>query len=150
MGTQSPAAVAVEMADSCLMMRARLVARAVTAIYDEELRPFGVQASQLNLLTFVALAGPIRRSDLGRSLHLDSSTLTRNLRVMAANGWIEEVKHGSDGRGLPVRVSRKGEALIAKVAPAWRSAQRQAGTLLGVDGSDSLMQVAGELLGAGA
>jgi DNA-binding MarR family transcriptional regulator len=127
------------------MMRARLVSRVITGIYDNVLRPFGIQASQLNLLVFVAKCGPIRRKELGSLLHLDSSTLTRNLRVMETNGWIEEVQAGSDGRGFPVRISRKGEAVVAKAAPAWKIAQRRASELLGSAGKSTLMNVSQEL-----
>lgn len=138
--------VAEEMAGSCLMMRARLVSRVVTGMYDDELRPIGIKASQLNLLVAVAQSGPIRRSDLGKLLHLDSSTLTRNLRVMETNGWIEEVSEGSDGRGLPVCATAKGEALVTKAAPAWKRAQRRASQLLGSAGKATLMSLSRQLL----
>ncbi|MGO9774057.1 MAG: MarR family winged helix-turn-helix transcriptional regulator [Roseiarcus sp.] len=139
-----------EIACNCLMGRARLVARVVTAIYDEELRPFGLKASQLNLLVVVAQLGPVRRTEIGRVLSLDASTLTRNLRVMLNNGWIEEAQDHSDGRGLPLRIAQSGAALLERMAPAWREAQRRAGALLGAQGSSVLTQMSNELLGAAA
>ncbi len=137
-----------EIACNCLMGRARLVARVVTGVYDEELRPFDLKASQLNLLVVVAQLGPVRRSEIGRVLSLDASTLTRNLKVMLGNGWIEEAPDHSDGRGLPVRIAPNGAALLEKVAPAWRNAQRRAGALLGAQGSAVLTEVSNALLGA--
>ena len=50
--------LAHEMACNCLMGRARLLARVLTGIYEEQLRPFGLKASQLNLLIVVAQGGP--------------------------------------------------------------------------------------------
>jgi DNA-binding MarR family transcriptional regulator len=135
------------MADSCLMMRSRLVSRVLTGMYDDVLRPHGIQASQLNLLVFVARTGPIRRSELSALMHIDSSTLTRNLRVMETNGWIEAVKDGADGRGVPIRVSRTGEKLIAKVAPDWKDAQRQAAAFLGSDGEATMLNLGRRLIG---
>lgn len=135
-----------EIACSCLMGRARLVARVISAMYDELLHPYGLKASQLNLLVVVAQGGPIRRVDIGRLLQLDASTLTRNLQVMINNGWIEEIRDGSDGRGSPLRVTRQGAALIAEVAPAWKKAQRRARALLGDDGVTVLKTVSGNLL----
>ena len=140
MATKPNGRLAGEMADTCLMMRTRVLSRIVTGMYDDELRPFGIQASQLNLLVTVAHCGPIRRSDIGKIMHMDSSTLTRNLRLMQNNGWIEEVA-GTDGRGLPLRATAKGDALLAKVAPAWRSAQRRAAALLGGSGQTTLMKL---------
>jgi DNA-binding MarR family transcriptional regulator len=133
--------LAEDIGRSCLNMRARIVSRVVTGIYDEELRPLGIQASQLNLLVAVAGMGPVRRTDVGRYMHLDASTITRNLRVMETNGWIEEIADPSDGRGGPIRITRRGEALLARAAPAWRSAQRKASKHLGKNGKAALMQL---------
>lgn len=138
-----------DMACNCLMGRARLVARVITNIYDELLLPFGLKASQLNLLVVVAEEGPVRRADVGRLLQLDRSTLTRNLQVMLNNDWITEVQDHSDARGLPLKVTGKGAALLTEVAPAWRKAQRRAETLLGEQGISVLINVSGNLLGAG-
>ena len=140
--------LANEMACNCLMGRARLLARVLTGLYEEQLRPFGLKASQLNLLLVVAQAGPVRRSEIGRVIHLDASTLTRNLAVMLTNGWIEEVRDGADGRGLPLAATKKGEALLAEVAPVWRKAQQRAAELLGAEGTSVLMDVSNGLLGA--
>jgi len=137
-----------EIACNCLMGRARLVARVVTGIYEEELRPFGLKASQLNLLVVVAQVGPVRRSEVGRILRLDASTLTRNLQVMLTNGWIEETQDQTDGRGLPLQIAQRGAALLADVAPAWRQAQRRARDLLGAEGSTVLTEVSNGMLGA--
>jgi DNA-binding MarR family transcriptional regulator len=139
-----------EMACNCLMGRTRLVARVITNIYDEVLHPLGLKASQLNLLVVVAKAGPVRRADIGRLLHLDRSTLTRNLQIMLNNDWITEVQDHSDARGLPLRITKKGAALLAEAAPAWRKAQRRAQSLLGEQGTSILTKMAGNLLGAGS
>jgi DNA-binding MarR family transcriptional regulator len=139
--------LADEMACNCLMGRARLLARVVTGIYEEQLRPFGLKASQLNLLVVVAQAGPVRRSDIGRVIHLDASTLTRNLAVMLTNGWIEEVQDHADGRGLPLQLTKSGQALLAEIAPVWRKAQQRAQEVLGANGTSVLMDVSNGLLG---
>ena len=130
-----------EVVDGCLMARARQLARVVTAIYDDELRDFEVKPSQLSLLVVVAKAGPIRRIDIGRAADLDPSTLTRNLSVMLANGWIKEVVEGDDRRGNPVSITPKGKNLIERVAPAWRKAQQRARKLLGNDRAEALLRM---------
>lgn len=135
-----------EIATGCLMGRARLVSRVLTAIYDDALRPFGLKASQLNLLVVVAQLGPIRRANLAKILYLDHSTLTRNLQVMLANSWVEEVVDGEDGRGLPLRVTARGRTLLGKVGEAWKTAQRRARRLLGDKGASLLLDVSAGLL----
>jgi len=122
-----------EIADTCLLSAARKLSRIITSVYDEELRRYDIKGSQLNLLVVIAKTGPIRRSAIGRHAAIDQSTLTRNLAVMAANGWIEEVTAETDGRGNPLRITKDGQRLIEDVAPAWRRAQTRAGQLLGAD-----------------
>lgn len=138
-----------EMACGCLMGRVRLLTRVLTGLYDEELRPAGIKATQLNLLVVVAQLGPVRRIDIGRMIHLDPSTLTRNLQVMLANGWIEEVVGGEDGRGLPLQATKRGRALLEKASPGWKRAQAKAQRLLGADGAALLRNLSSELFGTG-
>lgn len=128
-----------EVVEGCLMSRARRLARVLTAVYEDELRPFDIKPSQLNLIVAVAKAGPIRRIDLGRVTDLDPSTLTRNLAIMQSNGWIRDAIEGDDGRGNPVAITPKGRALIERVGPAWRKAQGRARKLLGEDRAGALL-----------
>jgi DNA-binding MarR family transcriptional regulator len=134
-----------EMAQFCLMNRTRVVARVMTGLFEEELRPLGIKGSQLNLLVYVARFGPLRRGEIGRVLHLDSSTLTRNLRVMIDAEWIEEVPEGGDGRGLAIQAAPLGQALLRQAYPRWQRAQARAAKLLGSD-TDALMRVSTQLL----
>ena len=136
-----------EMAVGCLMSRSRMVARDLTSMYDEELRSFGIQSSQLIVLAAIAYMGPVRRGEVGKTLHLDMSTVTRNVRVMEQNGWIEESHTGADGRGRPVRVSGSGLKLLAQAFPGWRRAQRRAMRSLGDDGKATLMKLTSHLPG---
>lgn len=130
-----------EIACSCLLSASRRLGRVVTSIFDEELRPFGIKASQFGLLVVIAKAGPVRRTGIGRYADLDPSTLTRNLAVMAANGWIEDVIEGDDGRGDPVRITTKGRHLIDSVAPGWKKAQQRARKFLGDERAASLISL---------
>ncbi|WP_159896748.1 MarR family winged helix-turn-helix transcriptional regulator [Luteibacter sp. HA06] len=135
-----------EMYDDCLMTRARLIARVVTNMYDGELRPFGINAPQMGLLTMIAKRGPICRADIGRLLQQDRSTLTRNMKVIDAEGWIEEVDNPEGGRGRPIVLSRKGETILVKAAPAWRTAQKMATSLIGREGSKAMRDIGDKLL----
>lgn len=134
-------------ASECVLRRVRLVSRVLSGIFDEELRPLGLRASQLPLLVAIAKSGPARRSDIGRQLHLDPSTLTRNLKVMIANGWVEEEPHGRGGRGHPLRVTEAGSRLLAAVEPAWEKGQARARELIGPEGESMLRRLSGILSG---
>ena len=131
-----------QIAHECLLMRVRKLDRVLTSIYDAELRPFGLKASQTNLLVLIAKAGPIRRIEIGKRLHLDPSTLTRNLKIMLTNGWIKEIADGEDGRGLPVQVTAQGRDLLNQIGPSWRKAQTRTQKLIGDEGAALLRKLA--------
>ncbi len=135
-----------QIACECLVSRIRMINRILTSVYDDELRPFNLKASQLNLLVFVAKAGPIRRIDIGKMLNLDPSTLTRNIKVMLAQGWIEEVRWDDDGRGAPLRVAEKGQSLLDRVGPSWKKAQARARKLLGAQGEANILKLSDQLV----
>ena len=135
--------VAEVIAAECLAVRLRALNRAVTALYDDALRPHGLRVGQLNLLVAVARMGTARPGDLCRALCMDKSTLSRDVEVMRRNGWLEVEDAG--GRSRPLRLSPEGQALLERVAPTWRQAQEQARTLIGDDGAEALLQIARRL-----
>lgn len=50
--------VSGEIAQNCLLTCTRQISRVLTAIYDEALRPFGINASQFSLLVLIVALGP--------------------------------------------------------------------------------------------
>jgi DNA-binding MarR family transcriptional regulator len=124
-----------EISSGCLLGHWRRVNRILSGIYEAEMRDWGLKSSQLNLLVAVAKAGPVRRIDLGKRLHLDPSTLTRNLQVMLKQGWIEEKPDEEDQRSARLTIAPKGRKLLESIAPAWKRAQARAKQMLGSEGA---------------
>jgi DNA-binding MarR family transcriptional regulator len=124
-----------EISSGCLLGHWRRVNRILSSIYEAEMRDWGLKSSQLNLLVAVAKAGPVRRIDLGKRLHLDPSTLTRNLQVMLKQGWIEEKPDEEDQRSARLTIAPKGRKLLQSIAPAWKRAQARARQMLGSEGA---------------
>jgi DNA-binding MarR family transcriptional regulator len=139
-GIESPDAV---IAAECLAVRLRTLNRAVTALYDDALRPHGLRVGQLNLLVAVARMGTARPGDLCRLLHMDKSTLSRDVEVLRRHGWL--VADQTGGRSRPQRITPVGRALLERVAPAWRQAQGRARTLIGDDGAEAVLAMARRL-----
>jgi DNA-binding MarR family transcriptional regulator len=104
--------------------------RVVTNIYDEALRPLGLKVSQMNILVAAATMGVTRPADVCDRLHLDVSTLSRNVERMKERGWLEIVPD-DDGRAQPFRLTAEGSRLLRKAAPAWKKAQDKVRALLG-------------------
>ncbi|MGF7132723.1 DNA-binding MarR family transcriptional regulator [Paraburkholderia sp. EB58] len=137
--------VSSEIARNCLLTRTRQISRVLTAIYDEELRPFGIASPQFTLLVLIMELGPLSRSDLGRRNHHDRSTLSRNLQPLISQGWVFEGVPGDDGRSRPLSLTEQGKELLHRAAFAWSVAQTKAKALLGEVGANALMGIAGEL-----
>jgi DNA-binding MarR family transcriptional regulator len=121
-------------ARTCLAVRLRALNRAVTHFYDDALRPLGLKVSQMNILVVAAKLGLATPARVCALLHLDASTLSRNVERMRANGWLEVVA-GEDARAQPFRLTPQGRRLIEKAIPAWEEAQRQARDLVGDEGA---------------
>ena len=135
----------LNIARDCLAVRVRMINRVVTAAYEEELRPLGLKVSQMNILVAVALFGPARPSDVCRALHLDPSTLSRNVERMKRKGWIETIT-GRDGRSHVLKVTGEGFNITEAARPAWEHGQARAAALLGEDGVAAIRRVGNELL----
>ena len=117
-------------ATSCIAGRLRLLNRVVTNIYDDALRPLDLKVSQMNVLVAAAKMGTARPAAVCEHLHLDVSTLSRNVERMKGRGWLEVVPD-EDGRSQPFRLTPQGRKLLEKAVPAWSAAQQQVKQVLG-------------------
>lgn len=138
--SQADKAVIGEITQGCLLTRTRRLSRLITNIYDQALRPFDVNAPQFSLLVLIAKFGPASRAEIGRLNYQDRSTLTRNLTILLAENWVEELKTDG-GRSRPIAISAKGRQLLASAAPAWRQAQAEAQELIGDDAATNILRV---------
>jgi DNA-binding MarR family transcriptional regulator len=131
-----------------MLMRARLISRVITAIYDEELRSFGIVSPQFALLVIISEIEPATRAEIGRYHHQDRSTLSRNLKPILSQGWAEEVQDEGGGRGRPIVLTEAGRELIRNGASAWRVAQARAKALLGKGGAIAITDIANSIMNA--
>jgi DNA-binding MarR family transcriptional regulator len=109
-------------ASPCLCDALRQASRAVSRLYDEELRDVVLRTTQFSLLDHLRDAGEIRQRDLGVLTSLDQTTLTRNLRPLIDAGWVA-VTTGADRREKLVHVTEAGAAKLEEARPAWERAQ---------------------------
>src|SRR5271170_4068877 len=142
--------VIAEIDNGCVLMRARLIARVLTALYDEELRPFGIGSPQFALLVIIFGIQPATRAEIGRYYHQDRSTLTRNLKILLSEGWAEEIPGEGGGRGRPIVLTKAGKDLLVKGAPTWHVAQARAKALLGEGGVIAITSIADGIMNSPA
>lgn len=133
-----------DIAENCLAVRARLLNRVITHVYDEALRPLGLKVSQMNILVVVQKLGRARPAEVCQILKLDTSTLSRNVERMRAKGWVE-VLDDEDGRAHPFQLTANGRSLLRRAYPAWKAAQVKSAAVLGDTGVELLQGFSKEM-----
>lgn len=128
----------------CMCGSLRRASRALTQAYEEALRASGLRPTQLTVLQVLARAGELPQGRLGEMLALDSTTLTRTLRVMLRENWISE-RRGEDRRERLLTLSRTGVSKLDEALPLWEKAQSRLRRQLGQERWDRLMQLSHQL-----
>ena len=114
---------------ACLGYRSRRLARAVTRLYNDRLRPLGLNLAEMNLLAAIAAQGSVQPAKLGRAMALEKSTLSRNTSRLVDRGWVE-IRDHPDGRGVLLALTASGNQMLLRAVPAWKHAQQQAQLLV--------------------
>jgi len=132
-------ATARRLARECLAVRVRTLARTVTRIYDDALRPLGLTVGQLNLLAAVANLQPDGATveAIGGALDIEASTLSRNLALLERREWME-ARPRPRGRGRCWHLTPAGRDLLARARHPWSRAQRRARQVLASYGIEEL------------
>jgi DNA-binding MarR family transcriptional regulator len=108
----------------CACANLRRASRAVTRIYNQELRASGLEATQYTLLMALDATGETTQGELGKLLALDTTTLTRMLGLLKKSGWIA-VRPGDDRRQRLVRLTPSGNEKLVRSRPKWERAQER-------------------------
>ena len=114
----------------CTSLRLRQLQRTVAQRYDAALRRSGLLTTQYSLLSHLQGMGPCKPGELARAMHMDASTLTRNLRPLVEQGWVE-VGEGVDARSRLIRLTAAGLAKRQAARRDWRQAQESLNETLG-------------------
>ena len=72
----------------CMCASYRRASRALTHLYEAALRPVGLRATQFTILHVLSRVGEVSQGHLGQILAMDSTSLTRTLRIMVRQRWI--------------------------------------------------------------
>lgn len=119
----------------CINTRLNRVTRIVNEIYRKHLSGIGVSESQMSILLHVYDNNPIMQSELGKNLHLQRSTVTRNLERMVKGGYLD--KKGTELRP-EITITTKGKRLVKRIQPAWEAAMEEVRTLLASSGTTAV------------
>lgn len=114
----------------CLCANTRLAGRAITRLYEAELRAAGLLAPQFWLLCTISESGRINQVSLNDGMGMDQTTLSRNLKVLIKHGWVAgEAK----GRERFYSLTAEGKEVLKRAQPYWQRAQQKMQQALGAD-----------------
>ncbi len=118
-----------EVVATCLGYRTRRLARSVTRLYNDRLRPLGLNIAQMILMAAIAGQRSVQPASLGRAMELEKSTLSRNISRLVDRGWVEMRDH-PNGRGVLLTLTARGNETLLHALPRWREAQERAQSLV--------------------
>ncbi len=114
----------------CLCASLRRAARAVSQLYDFDMRATGMRGTQHTLLQVLQTREGISQKELGRRLALDTTTLSRTLRPLEKRGWIRSLP-GEDRRERRFALTPAGRRQLERARPHWQRAQERLRRRLG-------------------
>ena len=114
--------LAMEVRDACLGKRVSRLHRIVARVYEQALQTVGISLPQMEILTELVGAGPVRPAVLASRMMLERSTVSRNLAIMQKRDWITVVESSPTGRAMSVTIADAG--LAAYTSREQRLAQR--------------------------
>lgn len=123
----------MEIEQTCAVFNLRKASRVVTQLYEEITRPSGVLPTQFTLLVVARALGPIAISRMAEILHMDRTTLTRNLKPLERDGLLAVNPVAGDRRSREVSLTRKGLERLERALPLWQEAQERVTQALGAE-----------------
>ncbi|MBI2825468.1 MAG: winged helix-turn-helix transcriptional regulator [Planctomycetia bacterium] len=132
-----------EAASVCACFNFRKATRAVTQHFDDLLASTGLRSTQLVILLAVAVYESRGMAALARAMVMDRSTLTRNLRPLIKQGFLQ-LKFGKDRRTRLVELTPNGRKVLGAAVPVWEAAQHRFVSELGEDRWQDLLSLLAE------
>ena len=123
---------------ACTCANLRRATRLVTQAYDTALQPTGLRATQFTRLAALAKRGDMPLTRLAKTLVMDRTTLTRNLKPLLGKGLIR-VEQEADQRVRRIRLTEDGMKVFEEALPYWQAAQTRFVEGLGQERWSSLL-----------
>ena len=111
------------MIDNCAGWNSRLAARRITHFLEKRMASSGLTIAQFGLMGHIASAPDDTLGALAERTGLDQSTLSRNLRGLEQEGWVEIATVEGDLRRRAVWLTEMGAQRLEAALPIWRVAQ---------------------------
>lgn len=129
--------------DSCLFFSTTKLARAFGKIADEAFLKTGLSPSHALLLYLVNLNGGIQQKEIGETLHLTPSTVTRLIEKLKRKNLVSKK---SEGKNVYLGPTPEGLALQDEIMKSWNQLHNGYKDILTEEETARFIEISGKLL----
>ena len=106
----------------CTCFNLRKMARELTNNYNNSLKSYGVNWTQIPILALLNIYNQIEISKIAELLNLESSTLIRNSSILIKKKLIKIIKRDSNGNLL--KLTNNGYNKLKEILPIWKKSNQ--------------------------
>ncbi len=118
---------------NCFGLNIHRAGRAVAKKFDDAFRTAGVNHWQFALLMTVNVPGGLSVSELARSLVVDRTTITANVKPLERMGLITIKVDEDDARARRIEVTERGIAVLKETYPVWQAVNAEISSAVASD-----------------
>jgi DNA-binding MarR family transcriptional regulator len=107
--------------DACLCLHVQRAARTLARRFDDAFRPMGLTNGQFSLMMSLNCPEPPGMAAVASLLAMDRTTLTAALKPLQRRGLLNITAAPADRRGRLMKLTPKGQRLLARAVPVWKS-----------------------------
>ena len=116
----------------CFCVSVRALANRLTQLYDDRMAPFDLKVTQYSVMKKIVDKPNSTISEIAQMCDLDRTTLTRSLRILERNGWLEFVK-AKDQREKRLHIKATKTSDFDRAQQAWRLLQSELSAHIDLD-----------------
>ncbi len=135
-----PAAFRQLMEEGCTVLRLHAATRLGMQAYHAFIAELDLTMPQFATLASLCQEDGLSVTALAQLIGVDSTTLTRNLRLLEQRGLVSQGTATDDRRRRVVRLTTEGRRLFARALPLWQKAQAALTKKLGAAQTAALHQ----------
>ena len=127
----TPATTGSKIVEPCFNLMLRQADRVLTSHYNAYLSGCGIKVTQFSVLRSLWYMKRCSQQQLEKVLLVDQATLTRSLKPLIREGYIERTPDPSDRRVMLCSLTESGKTLFKQAEKQWQLAQQSVEQKLG-------------------
>lgn len=135
-----PAAFRQLMEEGCTVLRLHAATRLGMQAYNAFMAEIDLTMPQFATLASLCQEDGLSVTELAQLIGVDSTTLTRNLRLLEKRGLVSQHTASDDRRRRLLRLTAEGRRLFVRALPLWQQAQAALTKKLGPSQTTALHQ----------